>query len=206
MKAMVVVVSLAVAAFSSGAHAKIYKCKNEKGEIYYSQTFEPARCAGGGAQLNDQGLPVRTIERRKSPEELAAEKAEAERLAEVKRQEAAVKQADQVLMQSYANETDLTRAHEQELQMIESAIATAKLQLVNQQKTMNDFLGVAAESERAGKPVQEPVVKNIETVRTQIEEQNAFIARKEAEKVTANAAFATRLERYRALKAKQEQH
>lgn len=206
MKAMVVVVGLAVAAFSCGAHAKIYKCKNEKGEIYYSQTFEPARCAGGGAQLNDQGFPVRQIERRKSAEELAAEKVEAERVAEVKRQEAAIKQADQVLMQSYANESDLRRAHEQEVQMIESAIATAKLQLLNQQKTMNDFLGVAAESERAGKAVQEPVVKNIETVRTQIEEQNAFIARKEAEKITANAAFTTRLARYRMLKEKQAGH
>lgn len=203
MKVLAVAMALTLAGFAGGAGAAIYKCKNEKGEIYYSQTFQASRCAGGGAQLNEQGMPVRTIERRKTPEELAAEKAEAERKAEQKRLDDAQVQADRVLMQSYANEDDLKRAHEQEMQAIDSSIATAKMQLVSQQKAMNDFLGVAAESERAGKAVDPVVVKNITTVRDQIEEQNVMIARKEAEREASNAVFEERIARYRQLTAKQ---
>lgn len=41
---------VAMALLASGeASAKIYKCKNAKGEIYYTQTYDPTNCAGGGA-------------------------------------------------------------------------------------------------------------------------------------------------------------
>ncbi len=190
---------------STSVEAKIYKCKNAAGETYYSQTYDPKLCGGGGSQLNDQGVSVRAIERQKTPEEIAAEKAAAEKAAEIKAKADAEAKADQVLMMSYANEGDLQRAHDQELQMIDSSVATAKLQLANQQKALAEFLASAAESERAGNPVSEAVAANIATVRKQIEDQNAFIAEKDQEKAASAKAFAVKLERFRELKARQVQ-
>ncbi len=193
-------------ALPGAAQPKIYKCKNDKGELYYSHAFDPARCSGGGAQLNDQGMAVKEIERRKSAEELAAEKAEAQRLAVEQQKADAIKQADQVLMLSYATEEDLARAHQQETEVFDNAIATTHLQVRSQENSLSELLASAAEAERAGRQVSDEIATGIGTVRQQIEAQNAFIERQETEKEAANAEFALKLKRYRDLKAKQTAH
>jgi hypothetical protein len=197
--------ALATLALAGPAQAqKIYKCKNDKGELYYSQSYDPVRCAGGGAQMNSQGVAVRQIDRVKTAEELAADKAAAAERAEADRIAAEKRQVDQVLMMSYANEDELKRVHEQQMQVIDTAVATAKLQLANQQRTLADLLAVAAESERAKKPVPDNIATSIGTVRKQIEDQNAFITRKDGERVSATAEFEAKLARYRELVAEQE--
>jgi hypothetical protein len=206
MKAWFVAIAIGLLAASAPASAqKIYKCKNDKGEIFYTQSYDPVRCAGGGSQLNDQGLAVKNIPRVKTAEEKAAEKAAAEKQAELDRIAAEQKRSDQVLLMSYANEEDLKRSHEQQLNAIDTSVQTAKLQLENQQRTLADLLAAAAESERAKKPVPENVSKSIATVRAQIETQNQTIVSKESEKKAAQVEFDAKLERYRALVAKQMQ-
>lgn len=194
---------LAAGAATNAYAAKIYKCKNDKGEIYYSQTFDRVRCSGGGAEMNEQGLTVKTIERQRTPEEIAADKERAAAEAEAKRQADAQRQADQVLLLSYASEDDLKRAHEQQQQVIDQAIFAARMSVQNQEKSLAELLGSAAEAERAGNPVPDTVTKNIAMVRRQIEEQNAFILKKEGEKKGAAVDFDAKLARYRALIEKQ---
>lgn len=205
MKRVVPLLALAALALAAPAQAqKIYKCKNEKGELYYSQAYDPVRCAGGGAQMNNQGVAVRQLDRVKTPEERAADEAAARQRAEAERIAAEQREADRILLTAYANEDELKRVHDQQMEMIDTAVATAKLQLENQQRSLADLLAVAAESERAKKPVPENIANSIGTVRRQIEEQNAMITRKDAERVTATAEFEARLERYRKLVAEQK--
>ena len=205
MNRVVPLLALAALALAAPAQAqKIYKCKNDKGEIYYSQAYDPVRCAGGGAQLNNQGVAVRQIDRVKTPEERAAEEAAAKERAEAERIAAEQRESDRILLTAYANEDELKRVHDQQIEMIDTAVQTAKLQLENQQRSLADLLAVAAESERAKKPVPENIANSIGTVRRQIEEQNATITRKEAERLTATAEFEAKLERYRRLVAEQK--
>lgn len=200
MKRIPFALSLLALALAGPAQAqKIYKCKNDKGEIFYTQSYDPVRCAGGGSQLNDQGVAVKNIPRVKTAEEKAAEAAAAAAKAETDRIVAEQKAADQVLLMSYASEEDLVRAHQQELQMFDTTIETAKLQVENQQRTLADLLGAAAESERAKKPVPEKIAQSIATVRGQIEAQNAVILRKEQERLQASKEAEERLARYRKL-------
>lgn len=200
MKRVTPLLVLATLALAGPAQAqKIYKCKNDKGEIYYSQAYDAARCAGGGAQLNEQGVAVRQIPRVKSAEELAAEKQAAAEKAEADRIAAEKAEADRILLTAYGNEDELKRVHDQQMEMIDTAVETAKLQLANQQRSLADLLAVAAESERAKKPVPDNIANSIGTVRRQIEDQNATITRKEAERVTATAEFEAKLDRYRKL-------
>ena len=191
-------------AFAAGAQAagKMYKCVNAQGQIEYRQTFDPKTCNQGGAQLNDQGLAVKQIAKPKTPEEIAAEKAAAAAAAEEQRKVEEQKREEQVLLMSYASEDDLKRGHDQQMQAIDTAIATANLQLGNQQKSLAELLASAAEAERANKPVSESVAANIATVRKQIEEQNTFIARKEAEKEVSETDFQRKLARYREVVAR----
>lgn len=196
-------VLLALCAGDAVAAGKIYKCKNEKGEIFYSQAFDRSKCGGGGAQLNEQGLAVRQIERTKTPEELAAEKLQAEQAAEAKRKLEAVQREEQVLLLSYASEDDLERAHNKAIEAVDTAIATTQMQLQNQQRSLAELLASAAESERSGQPVSADVAKNIGLVRQQIEGQNEFIARKEQDKLDEQSEYDARLKRYREVRARQ---
>lgn len=209
MKSIAVVAAIALAAFAAdGAAAqvkgKIYKCRNEKGEIFYSQAYDPKLCGGGGAQLNDAGVEVRAIERTKTPEELATERAAAERDAEAKRIEAEVKRQDDVLMQSYPTEAELILAHENELRAIDGVLRTQEKSAVGYEEILNELLASAAESERAGKPVPAALAKRIDGVRADIETQRNAIERKREERAASAAAHATRLARYRELKARQQ--
>lgn len=204
MRALPLLVLAALALAGPAQAQKIYKCKNDKGEIYYSQAYDAVRCAGGGAQLNEQGVAVRQIDRVKTAEEVAADKAAAAERAEADRIAAEQRQADQVLMMSYANEDELKRVHEQQLQVIDTAVATARLQLANQQRSLAELLAVAAESERAKRPVPDNIATSIGNVRKQIEDQNAFITRKDGERAQATVEFEARLARYRQLVAEQE--
>jgi len=194
---LVLAIGLAFASGGAQAAGKIYKCKNADGSSFYSQTFDPKLCTQGGAQLNDQGLAVKQFERPKTEEELAALKVQAAAEAEAKAKLEAQLQQDQVLLMSFSSEADLQRTHDQQMQAIDTAIATAKLQLVNQQRSLADLLASAAESERANQAVSDSLAANIATVRKTIEEENTFIARKEAEKAEAGVEFEKKLAHYR---------
>jgi hypothetical protein len=72
----------------------------------------------------------------------------------------------------------------------------------SQEKSLAELLANAAEAERAGRAVPDTVASGIARVRKQIEDQNAFIARKEAEKQVVNKDFEAKLARYKELTAK----
>lgn len=182
----------------------IFKCKDENGKIYYSQSFDASKCAAGGSELNEQGMAVREIERRKTPEELAAEKAAAEVAAEAERRQQAQQQADRVLLMSYASEDDLRRSNQQELEVIESAIQTGRLQMGRYERHLAELLAQAADAERAGQAVPAELTGRIDSVRAQIEDQRAFITRKLAEQAQSNLEFTMRLIRYREMRSRQE--
>jgi hypothetical protein len=191
-------------AATPAAATSIYKCKDEAGNVYFSQSFDPARCAGGGAELNEQGMRVRDIERRKTAEELAAEKAEAEAAAEAQRRREAQAQADRVLLMSYATEDDLRRSNERELEVMESAIQTGRLQMARHERHLAELLAQAADAERAGQAVSTELKERIDGVRAQIEDQRAVTTRKLAEKAQSTLEFTLRLVRYREMRARQE--
>ena len=202
-------VAIALAALAAPAVAapdkqKIYKCKNASGETFYSQSYDPKQCGEGGSQLNSAGVQVRTIERQKTAEELAAEREAAATAADAARAVAEIKRQDDVLMQSYPTEKDLIAGHEQELRALDGVIRTQDMSAQSYESTLNQLLGNAAESERAGKPVPKPLAKRIDGVRADLEIQRQAIEKKQAERAATKGEFATRLARYRELKLRQE--
>ena len=194
---------LAAFACDPAVAQKIYKCKNEKGETFYSQAYDAKLCGGGGAQLNADGIPVKEIERRKTAEELAAEKEAAARLAEDQRIAAERKRQDDILMQSYPTEDDLRVGHEQELRAIDGSIKTQEMSASSYEKTLDQLLAQAAESERAGNPVPKPLADRIDKVRGELDLQRKAIERTQDDRTATITSFEAKLERWRELKARQ---
>ena len=198
--AALIVTSLMLA--SQGAAAKIYKCTDAAGKVYYSQTYDAKMCGGGGAQLNEQGLPVKAIQRQKTAEELAAERAEAKRAAEAKVIADAQAQQDRALMMSYTSEADLLRARDQELEVVKATANTAKLALTSQEKALAEILAHAAGYERAKQPVPQVTSDQLKVVRAQIDTTNRQLAERQAELKKIEANYEVKLARYRELQAK----
>lgn len=183
------------------ASAKIYKCLDAQGKVFYSQSFNPKLCGGGGMQLNDQGLPVKQLQRQKTAEEIRLEQEQAQRDAEAKKIEDAQKQQDNALMMSYNTEADLLRARDQELEVINAGMNTTKLSLASQDKALADLLAHAASFERAKKSVPQVTVDQLKLVRKQIETINRQLSGRTAELERVKASYQAKLERYRELKA-----
>lgn len=189
---------------SPGAFAKIYKCIDNQGKVYYSQSFDPKLCGGGGSQLNDQGLEVKKLERQKTPEEIQAERDQAKRDAEAKLISDAQAQQDRALMMSYTSEEDLKRASAQELEAVLASVNTTKLSLASQEKALAEILAHAASFERAKKPVPRVTSDQLKIVRQQIDTTNRQIGVRRAEMKRIEANYAAKLARYRELKSKVE--
>lgn len=187
----------------ASAEPKIYKCKNANGEIFYSQVYDATKCGGGGSEISEHGVAIRTIDRVKSAEEIAAEKVIADQEAEAQRIVEARRKADEVLSISYPSEDDLKRGYDEEIEAIDSSIETANLSIRSHQKSLAQWLAVAAEAERANKPVAEDVSTNIATVRGHLQEQRDLVAKGKTDKVKAKSRFDERLARYREIKSRQ---
>ena len=187
--------------------AKIYKCTDANGKVYYSQSFDPKTCAGGGAQLNAQGVEVKNLERQKTAEEIAAEKAAAASAAEAAERAEIQAQQDRALSVSYNSEAELMRARDQEVQVAEARIATARLTQRSQEKTLSELLQHAASFELAKQPIPKTTTDKLAQVRGLIETANRQIAEQEAAKKQLQADYEDKLIRYRELKARtQQQH
>lgn len=197
--------ALTMALIAPGTSAKIYKCTDAAGKVYYSQSYDPKTCAGGGAQLNAQGLEVKTMERQKTAEEIAAEKAAAERAAEAAKVAEVQAQQDRALSLSYNSEEELLRARDQEIEVIDAKIATGKLTLKSQEKSLSEMLQHAASFELAKQPVPKTITDQLAKVRGLIETANRQIAEHQTEKTQIEANYQVKLERYRELKVRTEQ-
>ena len=188
---------------SGMASAKIYKCTDSNGKVFYSQTYDPKQCSGG-SQLNAQGLEVRKLERQKTPEEIAAEREQAKVDADAKLVAEAQAQQDRALMMSYNSEEDLERARSQEVEVVQASINTSKLSLASQEKALAEILAHAASFERAKTPVPQVTNDQLKIVRQQIDTTNKQITLREAEMSRIKATYDAKFSRYRELKTKMD--
>lgn len=190
--------SLALAAGGTGRNQ--YKWRDAEGALHYSDSLPPEAVKFGYEVVNGQGLVVKRVERAKTPEELAAAKAEAAKAAADRAIAEQRARDDQQLLSMYADEGALLKVHQQQLDAVDQEIKTAKFGLLSQEQSLADLLDRAAEAERTGKPLPALQTSHITTLRKQIEEQQATIARREQERTLTVRQLSAELDRYRLLK------
>ena len=196
-----VLASPAWAAGTQGAHNR-YKWRDAEGSLHYSDAL-PAEAAKFGYEVvNSQGIVIKRVERAQTPEEKSAAKAELAKAQAAKEAAESQKRSDQQMLAAYPTEDDLKRAQHQQSDMLEQNLNSARISLQSQEKSLADLLGHAAELERTGKDVPPELAKRIGAMRKQVEDQRAYIARKEADRTQAVAGFDQELAHYRELKEK----
>lgn len=199
-----VIVALSGDAVAQSGGRKQYKWVDEHGNVHFSDQVPPDAAQYARDEINDQGIVVKSVDRAKTPEELAAmaqaardAEIEAERLAELERQ-------DRAMLNSYASERDLVRAYEQQVELLVQTIDSTRMSIQSQERNLAELLGRAADLDRAGKPVHDTLKTSIESTKDNIAQQQAYIARKEAEKAEVDKNFQVQLTRYRDIVARDQ--
>ena len=194
------VLGLAIAAPASAG--KLYTWVDEKGNVHFSDKVPPEAAKLAHKEMNQSGITVKEVARAKTQEELAAEAAQKIKDEEARKIAEAQAQADRALMLSYTTVDDLIRARDQELGVIDSNMATAKLTMASQEKNLSDLLAHAADFERSKKPVPQAVNDSIAHVRAQIEAQQKSLIERESTKESVRKDYEAKQLRWHELSAR----
>ena len=195
--------SLALAAitFSLPSQAGIKCWTNKDGVKECGDKIPPEYSQTGHQELNKQGLVIDETERAKTGEELEEAKKTAAAKADEDRKVAEHVKKDQILLDTFSSVDDLQMARDGKIAAIESSINLAQKRNEKMQNDLNKWMEKAAAEERSGKAPSEELSKDIETLRGNIENNNAFIAEKRGEQEAVKESFAKDIERFNQLKS-----
>lgn len=179
-----------------------YRWKDTQGVVHYDDVLSDAAIHLGYDIVSSGGMVIRHVAPPRTAKELKAdEKARSQKEAVDK---AAAEQArdDAQMLAAYPTEQDFSDAHSAQLAMIDQYIQSTRISLQSQEKGLTDMLSHAADLERAGKPIPATLSQQIESLRSNIEKQKAYIAAKQQEKIDSTAKFDAELAHYRQISAK----
>lgn len=202
--ALAAVAALMLATAAPVADAKIVCWKNKDGVRECGNAVPPEYAQQSVERKSSMGLTVEKTERAKTQEELARDRAEAERQRkeEEERQRVAAEQArkDQVLLQTFTTEEDLKLARDGKMAAIDSRINHSEQLVQHLEQSRTEMQGEAADLERGGKKVPDELRQKISDVQAQIDKTLLEIEQRKQERVQLQAQFESDLARYRELK------
>jgi hypothetical protein len=201
---LVFVSTLALAAQPTSTSTKDvrvrYRWTDAQGSLHFADAIPPEAARLGYEVVNSQGLVVKRVDRARTPEELAAAKAEAERKAEAARVANEAARNDAQMLAAYPTEDDLRKALQAQIDLINQNISATEIGIVSQEKSLAERLIHAAELERNGTAVPAVVQHQITTLKDGITEQKAFLVRRQSDKIAMQKQLETDLARYRDLR------
>lgn len=184
--------------------AGLYKWVDENGEVHYGDAIPPDQMSSEHRELNEQGVTVNKVNRARTKEEIAAEKARAEQ--EKRQREEAAAQAtmratrDRVLLDTYLTEQDMIDARDRKIAAIEGTIQITERSLKSAETTLQTFAQDAKDHE-PGTPAHDKAQTKIKEAQDQVAALQRFIGERRQEQAALRAQFEADLKRFRELKA-----
>lgn len=193
--------ALAALSFDATAQRKLYRWTDKDGNVHYTDQLPPEAAQDKREELNRQGITVRTTERARTPEEQAEWEAEQARLEAERIAAEEVAKMDAVLIGSYPTEADLQRAYNERFDLLEQSLESARVGIRSQEKSLAELLAHAADLERDGQKVPPAITDSIARTRDQVNDQRAYLERRETERAALQTEYDQLLARYRELKS-----
>jgi len=182
---------------SQTSHAKYIMCWQNKQNIRECGGNVPPEYAQQRIEvLNERGIVVKIIQARKTKAQLAEEARETKhRKAKEER-----RRQDMILLKTFTREEDLLASRDKQLAAIDSIITIANGNLKVLNSSLAQLQKQAADHERSGTNIPNILLKDISTVKSQINENDKYLKDKQQRKKEINQKFANDLKRYRKLK------
>jgi len=176
------------------------KCwSNNEGVRECGESVPPEFAQQGHEVIKKSGA-VEETERAKSPEEMAEEKAKADAEASVKLAEQEKIRQDHILLATFSTVEDIERVRDEQITALDATISVTKTRNSKIQEDLDKRIAAAAGEERAGKTPNEKLLKDIESLRRQTDNNQKFIDAKHVEQETIRQQYADKIQRFKELK------
>jgi hypothetical protein len=185
----------------SGSVQARMKCwKNNEGVRECGDKVPPEFAQKSYQELGKGGLVREETERAKTDEELVEQRRLDKIKAEEDRKLAKQKEKDDILLKTFSNVEDIERARDERLTALEAAIKLTRARSEKIQYDLDKRIQKAAAAERAGKTPSEALLKDIESLKRQLNNNDTFIEGKRAEQEEIKEAHAKDIEHFKKLK------
>jgi len=196
-----IMTSLLLGTLSLPAGAAIKCWTNKDGVRECGDKVPPEYSQTGHQELSKQGLVKEEQQRARTDEELAAEAAKTAALAAEKLQKAEQAKQDTILLETFSSVEDIELVRKERLRAIDSSIKLAEKRTETIQLDLDKRIQSAADAERAGNAPNEALLKDIESLRRQINNNNEYIAEKRKEYEETSQEYAGNISRFKELKS-----
>ncbi len=186
--------------FSLSADAAIKCWTNKEGVKECGDTVPPEYAQQGHQELSKQGTVKEEQKRVKTTEELEAEAKQA--AAKTEEELAKKEQAnnDKILLQTFSSVDDIELIRDERLKAIDSSIKLAEKRTDTIKQDLDKRIKSAADAERAGNKPNDALLKDIESLRRQVENNNDYIAGKRKEQEQTTQEYVSKIQRFKELK------
>jgi hypothetical protein len=185
---------------SGTADARMKCWTNKEGFKECGNKIPPEYAQQEYQEIGKGGLARETNERAKTDEELAEERRIEEEMALQEKLEAEQKKEDGILLATFSNVGDIERARDERVTALEASIKLTHARNEKIQLDLDKRIQTAADAERAGKAPPEALLKDIESLKRQIKNNDSFIETKRTEQEEIRQAHANDIERFKKLK------
>lgn len=198
--ASLILLTIALAWAAPADAGKLYKWVDEDGKVHYTDTPPPESSKQERDVLNKQGQVTETLERQKTPEEIAAEKAREEELRKQKEAEEAQAAKDRALLSTYTNVEQIEMAREGRVTAIESQINVVSSTIANLEERLSGLEQQAAQIRNNDRPVPDNLQKRIQDTRDELLNNQRYLMRKQEEREDTREKYNADIKRYKELR------
>lgn len=192
--------SLAVQAAGPQKSGGAIKCwTNKEGVRECGQTVPPEYSQQGHEVRTETGMVKEETSRAKTPEEMEQDAQKAKEEDAAKKAELEKARQDKVLLETFTSVEDIERVRDEKVAAVDVAITSTKTRNTKIELDLNKRIGAAAAEERAGKTPNEALLKDIESLRRQIANNQDFVDQKHKEQEALQQEYAAKIDRFKEL-------
>lgn len=200
VKTIIILFAVTGLSLTTAAHAK-FKCwTNNEGVKECGNAVPPEYAQKGHQEMSKSGMVKEETERAKTDEELAEQRRLDAIQAEKNKLAAEQKKKDDILLQTFSSVEDIERARDERLTALEASIKLTEARSEKINYDLDKRINKAANAERAGKAPSEELLKDIESLKRQIKNNDAFIEDKRAEQEVIKQDHAKDIAHFKKLK------
>jgi hypothetical protein len=186
---------------AASASKKLY-CWNDNGRKVCGDALPASAVNNERTEISAKsGMTTARVGRALTAEErvAAAEQARAEALAEA--EAAARVRRERAMADSYATESELRRAYENRMLLLEETVKASELGIQGLRQSLVSLLRRASEAELTGKRVGGALSGNIRNQHLELLRQQTLLTQQRQERLEVEGEFQAAVERYRELKS-----
>ncbi len=186
--------------------AETYKWVDEKGITHYSDTLPPDYSKNANSRIDKRGIVTKKTDRALTEAEIKAREDEIKRLKHEEIMAKEQKRLDEIMLATYANETEIDLSRDRSLEPFDGKIFAARERIKYVQQTLTELTTKIAVNKEATQtdPKKKPpsrILKDIDSKKTEIAELEQSIKLLEADKSATVNKFSLDKQRFREIAA-----